>query len=70
MILPTTTALIKMITCTTPLKVILASLPDFIYEMKPDWEMCSDFVLSQVGALTISEWAEVAKVYDSCMEEV
>ena len=59
-----------MITSTTPLKVILSSLPDFIMEMQPDWAMCSDFVLSQVGALTIAEWAEVAKVYDACMEEV
>ena len=59
-----------MITSTTPLKVILSSLPDFIMEMQPDWEMCSDYVLSQVSALTMSEWAEVAKVYDACMEEV
>ena len=59
-----------MITSTTPLKVILSSLPDFIMEMQPDWEMCSDYVLSQVSALTIAEWAEVEKVYDACMEEV
>tara|TARA_B100000085_G_scaffold202353_1_gene185907 strand:- start:10748 stop:10927 length:180 start_codon:yes stop_codon:yes gene_type:complete len=59
-----------MITSTTPLKVILSSLPDFIMEMQPDWEMCSDYVLSQVSALTVAEWAEVAKVYDACMEEV
>ena len=58
-----------MITSTTPLKVILSSLPDFIMEMQPDWEMCSDYVLSQVSALTVAEWAEVAKVYDACMEE-
>ena len=59
-----------MITSTTPLKVILSSPPDFIMEMQPDWEMCSDYVLSQVSALTVAEWAEVAKVYDACMEEV
>ena len=59
-----------MITSTTPLKVILSSLPDFIMEMQPDWEMCSDYVLSQVSSLTVAEWAEVAKVYDACMEEV
>ena len=59
-----------MITSTTPLNVILSSLPDFIMEMKPDWEMCSDYVLSQVGALTIAEWAKVEKVYDECMEMI
>lgn len=59
-----------MITCTTPLKVILSSLPEFIFEMEPDWEMCSDYVLSQVNSLTIAEWAQVEKVYDDCMEMI
>ena len=59
-----------MITSTTPLNVILSSLPDFIMEMQPDWEMLVDYVESQVCSLTIAEWAKVEKVYDKCMEEV
>lgn len=57
-----------MITSSTPLNFILASLPDFILEMQPDWEMVVDYVCSQVNSLTVAEWAEVEKVYDQTIQ--
>jgi hypothetical protein len=53
-----------MITSSTPLNFILSTLPDFIAEMQPDWEMVVDYVESQVSSLTDAEWAQVENVYN------
>jgi len=45
------------------MKEILESLPQFIDEMEPDWEMVCDFVLAQDKSLSESQWLAVEKVF-------
>ena len=53
-----------MITSLTPFSSVVAGFPQFIEETNADWEMATDYILSQVSALTYSEWAIVSKIYD------
>jgi len=47
----------------------LESLPDFIAEMNPDWQMVFDYVIEQceVDDLTPEQISQVSKIYDDCM---
>jgi len=53
-----------MITSLTPFSSVVAGFPQFIDETNADWEMATDYILSQVSALTYSEWAIIEKIYD------
>ncbi len=53
-----------MITSLTPFSSVVAGFPQFIEETNADWDMATDYILSQVSALTYSEWAIVEKIYD------
>ena len=46
------------------IKPVLDSLPQFIAEMQPDWEMTVDYVMSQIQP-TYMEWVEIEKIYDA-----
>lgn len=47
----------------------LESLPDFIAEMNPDWQMVHDYVTEQIEVeqLTGEQIVQVSKIYDDCM---
>ncbi len=47
----------------------LESLPDFIAEMNPDWQMVYDYVTEQneVEQLTGEQIVQVSKIYDEYM---
>ena len=47
----------------------LQSLPDFIYEMEPNWEMVYDYVCEQTNLdeLNQDQIAQMIKVYDDAM---
>ena len=47
----------------------LASLPQFIIETDADWCMVYDFMESQCGDLTDTEWDEVEKVYNPYLND-
>jgi uncharacterized protein YrzB (UPF0473 family) len=51
------------------LNAVLETLPQFIMETDADWCMVYDFVESQVGNLTDTEWDEVEKVYNPYMND-
>ena len=46
---------------------ILDTLPQFITEMDADWEMVTDYVMSQIQP-TIPEWALIEKVFDDTLD--
>ena len=46
---------------------ILDTLPNFITEMDADWEMVTDYVMSQIQP-TIPEWALIEKVFDDTLD--
>ena len=46
---------------------ILDTLPQFISEMDADWEMVTDYVMSQIQP-TIPEWALIEKVFDDTLD--
>ena len=54
----------QMITSLTPFSSVVAGFPQFIEETNADWDMATDYILSQVSALTYSEWAIIEKIYD------
>lgn len=47
----------------------LQSLPDFIYEMQPEWEMVYDYVCEQINEdeLNQEQIAKMVKIYDDAM---
>ena len=47
----------------------LQSLPDFIYEMQPNWEMVYDYVCEQINEdeLNQEQIAKMIKIYDDAM---
>jgi len=47
----------------------LQSLPDFIYEMQPNWEMVYDYVCEQIeeDELNQEQIAQMIKIYDDAM---
>ena len=45
-----------MITSLTPFATVINGLPEFIQENDADWKMVTDYVLTKVAALTVSEW--------------
>lgn len=59
-----------MITSLTPFSSVVAGFPQFIEETNADWEMATDYILSQVSALTYSEWAIVSKIYDETIDNI
>ena len=59
-----------MITSLTPFSSVVAGFPQFIEETNADWEMATDYILSQVSALTYSEWSIVAKIYDETIDNM
>ena len=46
---------------------ILDTLPTFITEMDADWEMVTDYVMSQIQP-TYMEWVEIGKVFDNTLD--
>ena len=46
---------------------ILVTLPTFISEMDADWEMVTDYVMSQIQP-TYMEWVEIGKVFDDTLD--
>ena len=46
---------------------ILDTLPTFITEMNADWEMVTDYVMSQIQP-TYMEWVEIGKVFDDTLD--
>ena len=59
-----------MITSLTPFSSVVAGFPQFIEETNADWEMATDYILSQVSALDMSEWAIVEKIYDETIDNI
>ena len=59
-----------MITSLTPFSSVVAGFPQFIEETNADWEMATDFILSQVSSLSISEWAIVEKIFDETIDNM
>ena len=59
-----------MITSLTPFSSVVASFPQFIEETNADWQMATDYILSQVSALTVLEWSIVEKIYDETIDNM
>ena len=59
-----------MITSLTPFSSVVAGFPQFIEETNADWEMATDYILSQVSSLSISEWAIVEKIFDETIDNI
>ena len=59
-----------MITSLTPFSSVVAGFPQFIEETNADWEMATDYILSQVSALSISEWSIVEQIYDETIDNI
>ena len=59
-----------MITSLTPFSSVVAGFPQFIEETNADWEMATDYILSQVSSLSISEWAIVEKIFDETIDNM
>ena len=53
-----------MISSVTPFSTIVAEFPEFIRENNADWKMATDYILTKVSSLTVSEWNIVSKIYD------
>ena len=53
-----------MITSLTPFATVIDGLPEFIKENDADWKMVTDYVLTKVSSLTVSEWNVVGNIYD------
>ena len=53
----------------TTITNILDTLPTFIIEMDADWEMVTDYVMSQIQP-TIPEWAMIDKVFETTIAEL
>ena len=53
-----------MITSLTPFATVINGLPEFIQENDADWKMVTDYVLTKVAALTVSEWNVVSNIYN------
>ena len=53
-----------MITSLTPFATVIDGLPKFIKENDADWKMVTDYVLTKVASLTVSEWNVVSNIYD------
>ena len=53
-----------MITSLTPFATVINGLPEFIKENDADWKMVTDYVLTKVASLTVSEWNVVGNIYD------
>ena len=53
-----------MISSVTPFSTVIAGLPEFIRENNADWKMATDYILTKVSSLTVSEWSIVGKIYD------
>ena len=45
---------------------LLDTLPTFITEMDADWDMVTDYVMSQIQP-TYMEWVEIGKVFDDTL---
>ena len=56
-----------MITSLTPLSIVISGLPEFIKENNADWKMTTDYVLTKVSSLTVSEWNVVGHIYDEAI---
>ena len=56
-----------MITSLTPLSIVISGLPEFIKENNADWKMTTDYVLTKVSSLTVSEWNVVGYIYDEAI---
>ena len=59
-----------MITSLTPFSSVVAGFPQFIEETNADWEMATDYILSQVSSLTVLEWSIVEKIYDETIDNI
>jgi len=53
-----------MITSLTPFATVINGLPEFIKENDADWKMVTDYVLTKVASLTVSEWNVVSHIYN------
>ena len=53
-----------MITSLTPFSIVISGLPEFIKENNADWKMTTDYILTKVSSLTVSEWNVVGHIYD------
>ena len=47
---------------------LLDTLPTFITEMDIDWDMVTDYVMSQIQP-TYMEWVEIGKVFDDTLSD-
>ena len=56
-----------MISSLTPFSTVVAGLPEFIRENNADWKMTTDYILTKVSSLTVSEWSVVGQIYDTTM---
>ena len=56
-----------MITSLTPFSIVISGLPEFIKENNADWKMTTDYVLTKVSSLTVSEWNVVGYIYDEAI---
>ena len=53
-----------MISSLTPFSTVVSGLPEFIRENNADWKMTTDYILTQVSSLTVSEWSVVGQIYN------
>ena len=53
-----------MISSVTPFSTVINGLPEFIRENNADWKMTTNYILTKVSSLTVSEWNVVGKIYD------
>ena len=56
-----------MITSLTPFSIVISGLPEFIKENNADWKMTTDYILTKVSSLTVSEWNVVGYIYDEAI---
>ena len=56
-----------MITSLTPFSIVISGLPEFIKDNNADWKMTTDYVLTKVSSLTVSEWNVVGYIYDEAI---
>ena len=53
-----------MISSLTPFSTVINGLPEYIRENNADWKMTTDYILTQVSSLTVSEWGVVGQIYN------
>ena len=53
-----------MISSLTPFSTVITGLPEYIRENNADWKMTTDYILTQVSSLTVSEWSVVGQIFN------